>query len=121
VAEIFPELDEYGYHKLPIIFAGDLNVNLKSNEGNEFIEYMQDRFGVKLNNDPSISIYIFMLQRCFTGGKILLYSFTYCYIRLHINLYMFQASSRSSSGGLKICKTTVSSQQLASSLCKQVE
>jgi hypothetical protein len=52
VAEIFPELDEYGYHKLPIIFAGDLNVNLKSNIGNEFIEYMQDRFGVQLNNDP---------------------------------------------------------------------
>jgi nitrogenase molybdenum-iron protein alpha/beta subunit len=69
VAEIFPELDEYGYHKLQIIFAGDLNINLKSNEGNEFIIYMQDRFGVQLNNDPSISIYIFMLWRCFTQGK----------------------------------------------------
>jgi hypothetical protein len=69
VAEIFPEIDEYGYYKLPIIFAGDLNVNLKSNVGNEFIDYMHDRFGVQLNNDPSISIYIFMLQCCFTGGK----------------------------------------------------
>jgi hypothetical protein len=39
LAEILPELDEYGYHKFPIIFAGDLNVNLKSNEGNEFIDY----------------------------------------------------------------------------------
>jgi hypothetical protein len=61
VAEIFPELCEYGYHKLPIIFPGDLNVNLKSNEGIEFIDCMQDRFGVQLNNDPSISIYIFFL------------------------------------------------------------
>jgi hypothetical protein len=47
-----------------------------------------------------------------------LYSFTCCYIRLHINLYMFQASLRSLSGGIKICKTTVSSQHLASSLCR---
>jgi hypothetical protein len=81
VAEIFPELDEYGYHKLPIIFAGDLNVNLKSNEGNEFIDCMQDRFGVQLNNDSSISIYIFMLQRCFTGRKTcFIFLFRICFL-----------------------------------------
>jgi hypothetical protein len=82
VAEIFPELDEYGYHKLPIIFAVDLNVKLKSNEGNEFIDCMQDRFGVQLNNDPSISIYIFKLQRCFTGGKTCFINFFYT-VKLH--------------------------------------
>jgi hypothetical protein len=96
VAEIFPELDEYGYHKLPITFAGDLNVNLKSNEGNEFIDYMQDRFGVQLNNDPSISIYIFILQRCFTVRKICFILFFCILVSLFFTLsfFLFSVTSR---------------------------
>jgi uncharacterized transporter YbjL len=43
-----------------------------------------DRFGVQLNNDPSICIYIFILLRCFTGGKTCFFTFRYTGIRFSL-------------------------------------
>jgi hypothetical protein len=58
-----------------------------------------NRRGIKGKALPHSTWHYFLLPSWCT--IFLLYSFTYCYIRLHINLYMFRASSLSSSGRLK--------------------
>jgi len=52
---IFEELDALVLDKMPIIMGGDFNMDLKSTEGTEFLEFMRDRWKVELNNDPAIS------------------------------------------------------------------
>lgn len=55
VAGLFKVIDKYGYYKIPMILGGDVNIDLKSDNGKEFLEFLQENWHLQLNNDPAIS------------------------------------------------------------------
>ncbi|XP_076545658.1 uncharacterized protein LOC143305523 [Osmia lignaria lignaria] len=52
-AQLFESLQLCGYDKLPIIISGDLNLNLQTPEGRDFIDFMECSLNLKLVNDSS--------------------------------------------------------------------
>lgn len=52
---LFNDLDEQCYYDMPIILGGDLNLDLRSTDGANFIEFMHDRLGLVLNSDLAVS------------------------------------------------------------------
>jgi hypothetical protein len=40
--------------KMQIIFVGDLNVNLTSSDGQQLLQFLDDTWGLKINNDISL-------------------------------------------------------------------
>ena len=54
-ARVFKVVRKNNYHLIPIILAGDFNINLKSKEGVQFIEFMKDTFDLQINSDPALS------------------------------------------------------------------
>lgn len=43
------------YHKIPMIVAGDFNVNLANNESLPFIEFLKETLNLDIINDRSVS------------------------------------------------------------------
>lgn len=52
---LFEDLEKFRYYEIPIILSGDLNLDLCSPNGAEFIEFMNTELGLQLSNDSSIS------------------------------------------------------------------
>ena len=55
ISGLFEEIDERGFNAIPIILGGDFNLNWKDEEGKEFLDFMCDNFGLRINNNPDIS------------------------------------------------------------------
>jgi endonuclease/exonuclease/phosphatase (EEP) superfamily protein YafD len=47
-AKVFNVVKQFGYYKIPIILAGDFNIDMKNKS---FIAFMKDTFDMELNND----------------------------------------------------------------------
>ena len=52
---IIEVLDEVLLDTIPMVLGGDLNIDLKSTEGTEFLEFMRDTWKLELISDPAIS------------------------------------------------------------------
>jgi endonuclease/exonuclease/phosphatase (EEP) superfamily protein YafD len=48
-------LPEEGRNTIPIILAGDFNIDLKKKEHETFVTYMEETFGLKLMSNPQRS------------------------------------------------------------------
>lgn len=55
IAGIFEDIDIDESDKIPIILGGDVNVDLKSENGENLREFLNDNWGLQLNNDSAIS------------------------------------------------------------------
>jgi hypothetical protein len=54
-SSMFQEIKERGYDKIPIILSGDFNIDLKKQENQSFVDFMEDSFGLELNSNANIS------------------------------------------------------------------
>lgn len=55
-AVIFDVVRKVGYFKMPIVLSGDLIIDLKSTNRQEFIVFVRQAFGLEFNNHTAISI-----------------------------------------------------------------
>lgn len=55
IAGIFEDIDIDGFDKIHIILPGDVNVDLKSENAENLREFLNDVWGLQLNNDLAIS------------------------------------------------------------------
>jgi endonuclease/exonuclease/phosphatase (EEP) superfamily protein YafD len=53
--EVFSITAEEGHNTILIILAGDFNIDLKKNENETFVTYMEETFGLKLMSNPQCS------------------------------------------------------------------
>ena len=53
-AGIIDVFDEILLDTIPIMLGGDLNIDLNSTEGTEFLEFLRDTWKLELISDPAI-------------------------------------------------------------------
>jgi endonuclease/exonuclease/phosphatase family metal-dependent hydrolase len=54
-SEEYSIMPEEGRSTIPIILAGDFNIELKKKENKSFVNYMDETFGLKLMSNPQCS------------------------------------------------------------------
>lgn len=54
-SEMFELLREKGFGQIPIILSGDINMDLKKKENEQFVNFMEETFGLTLKTNPGLA------------------------------------------------------------------